>query len=67
MPSQKRQVLIRVQHDTFEKLKAISDKNHRSVSNQMEWLILQFIAEYEAKNGAISLLDKNQGAVQNNT
>lgn len=63
MASQKRQVLIRVQHDTFEKLKAISDKNHRSVSNQMEWLILQFIAEYEAKNGAISLLDKNQGVV----
>lgn len=67
MATQKRQVLIRVQPDTYEKLKAISDKNHRSVSNQMEWLMLQFISEYEAQNGSIPLLNKNMGVVQNNS
>ena len=67
MATQKRQVLIRVQPDTYEKLKAISDKNHRSVSNQMEWLMLQFISEYEAQNGSIPLLNKDMGVVQNNS
>lgn len=55
MATQKRQVLIRVQPETYEKLKIISDKNHRSVSNQLEWLMLQFISNYETQNGQISL------------
>ena len=68
MATQKKQVLIRVQPDTYEKLKIISDKNHRSVSNQMEWLMLQFITDYEAQNGLISLSreDKHISGVQNN-
>ena len=52
MATQKKQVLIRVQPDTYEKLKIISDKNHRSVSNQMEWLMLQFITDYEEEPGS---------------
>lgn len=67
MATKKRQVLIRVQPDTYEKLKAISDNNHRTVSNQMERLMLQFISEYEAKNGSIPLADKNASVVQNNS
>ena len=55
MATQKRQVFIRVQPETYEKLKIISDKNHRSVSNQLEWLMLQFISNYETQNGQISL------------
>lgn len=55
MATQKRQVLIRVQPETYEKLKFISDKNHRSISNQLEWLMLQFISNYEMQNGQISL------------
>ena len=57
MATNKRQVLIRVQPDTYAKLKVISDKNHRSVSNQLEWLMLQFIANYEAQNGKVSIAD----------
>ena len=55
MATNKKQVLIRVQPDTYEKLKFISDKNHRSVSNQLEWLMLQFISDYESTNGQILL------------
>lgn len=57
MATNKRQVLIRVQPDTYAKLKVISDKNHRSVSNQLEWLMLQYIADYEAQNGKVSTGD----------
>lgn len=59
MATQKKQVMIRVQPDTYEKMKIISDKNHRSVSNQMEWLMLKFIADYETQNGLISLFNEN--------
>ena len=55
MATNKKQVLIRVQPDTYEKLKFISDRNHRSVSNQLEWLMLQFISDYESTNGQIPL------------
>ena len=64
MATQKKQVLIRVQPETYEKLKFISDKNHRSASNQLEWLMLQFISEYESQNGKISLLDESDKVVQ---
>ena len=69
MSTQKRQVLVRVQPTTYEKFKIISDKNHRAVSNQVEWLMLQFIAEYEQKNGQISLGEsgvKSLGVINNN-
>ena len=70
MATNKKQVLIRVQPDTYEKLKFISDKNHRSVSNQLEWLMLQFISDYESTNGQISLINssaqKNVGVLQQN-
>lgn len=68
MSTQKKQVLIRVQPDIYERFKFISDTNHRKVSNQMEWLMLQFIADYEASNGKIPLADEDVPAkvVQNN-
>ena len=68
MATQKKQVLIRVQPDTYEKLKIISTRNHRAVSNQLEWLMLQFITEYETANGKIPLADRKAEAkvVQNN-
>lgn len=54
MATSKRQVLIRVQPEDYEKLKFISAKNHRSVSNLLEWLMLNFINDYELNNGKIS-------------
>lgn len=74
MATQKKQVLIRVHPATYEKFKVISDRNHRAVSNQLEWLMLQFITEYETANGQISLavsetqpkvVQKNLGGVNN--
>ena len=49
MATSKRQVLIRVVPQDYEKLKAIADKNNRSVSNQLEYLIKKLIAYDESK------------------
>ena len=59
MATSKRQVLIRVQPEDYEKLKFISVKNHRSVSNLLEWLMLNFINDYESNNGKISAEELN--------
>ena len=68
MSTNKRQVLIRVQPSHYEKLKILSNQNHRSVSNQIEWLILRHITEYEAEHGTITppTQDKANGVVQSN-
>ena len=65
MASQKRQSLVRFRPETYEKLKFVADSNHRSVSNQLEWIVLQFLDQYEAQNGTIRL-ESNTSVVQNN-
>ena len=55
MATKKRPILIRVQPYNYEKLKAIADNNQRSVSNQLEYLMEQFISEYESQHGEIPL------------
>ena len=53
MATKKRPILIRVQPINYQKLKAIADQNSRSISNQLEYLMVQFINKYEKENGAI--------------
>lgn len=60
MATKKRPVLIRVQPYNYEKLKAIADGNRRSVSNQLEYLMEQFIANYEMQYGQIPLTGEEQ-------
>ena len=62
MATNKRPVLIRVQPVNYDKFKVIADKNGRSVSNQLEYLMRIFIENYEAQNGQIPLVDENTGA-----
>lgn len=64
MAASKKAVLIRVQPEIHDKLKFIADKNHRSITNQLEWLMLQFISEYESENGKIPLADEPTKVVQ---
>ena len=49
--------MIRVQPYNYEKLKAIADQNSRSISNQLEYLMVQFINKYEHEHGQIPLID----------
>lgn len=47
---------LRIQESNFEKIKAIADKNKRSIAMQIEYLIERHIEEYE------KLENKNKGA-----
>lgn len=53
MANYKKPYALRVDETAFEKLKIISNANHRSVNSQIEALIEQCISDYEKTNGNI--------------
>jgi len=44
---------LRLDEDTLKQLHYISDKNMRSINNQIEILIYNFISDFEKENGEI--------------
>ena len=54
MSTDKKQVLIRMRQNNYDKLKAIANKNRRTVTNQVEFLVEGFIEDYEATHGQIA-------------
>ena len=54
MATNKQQVSVRVQPYTYEKFKIIAQKDNRSISQQVEFLMKQCIEKYELENGKIS-------------
>ena len=65
MATNKRPILIRVQPQNYEKLKTIADLNSRSISNQLEYLMIQYIREFEQEHGAIPLASDNDAGNKN--
>lgn len=51
----KRTFTFRVEDNAWEKFHAIAINNKRSVNNQLEWLVDEFIASYEKENGEIQI------------
>lgn len=45
---------LRLDEPTYNKLKFISTQEKRSINNLVEYVLLQYLAEYEKKHGAIS-------------
>lgn len=66
MTTDKRQFTMRMQPENFDKLKVISALNKRSMAMQIEYLLEQYIAEYEATHGQIFKNENNGSVVQNN-
>ena len=66
MATDKRQFTMRMQPETFDKLKVISALNKRSMAMQIEFLLEQYIAEYEATHGQIFKNEKSVGVLQQN-
>ena len=54
MSTNKRAFTMRMQHENFEKIKLISEKNKRSIAMQIELLIENCIIEFEKKYGEIT-------------
>lgn len=57
MPTNIRVFTLRLQEDNFNKIKFISEKNKRSISKQIEYLIEKNIEEFEKKNGIIKIYE----------
>lgn len=49
------QFTLRVDETLSKKLKAIAEKEMRSLNSQYEYFLSQCVADYEKKNGDISL------------
>ena len=46
---------VRINDVLWEKLKAIADKELRSVNNQVEYFLGQSVSQYEEQHGAIEV------------
>lgn len=44
---------LRLDETTYNKLKALSDRESRSLNNLVEYIIKQYLNEFEAANGPI--------------
>lgn len=55
MPSDKRIFTLRLFDSDYEKMKIISSRQRRSMANLIEYLVMQYIEAYEAKNGQIEI------------
>lgn len=53
MATYKRQFTLRVQDDTFEKVRYLAYHDRRSVAMEIEHILLEYIKEFESKNGEI--------------
>ena len=51
----KSQTGLRLEQGLYEKLKALSELEGRSLNKLMEYIARHYVAEYEAQNGPISL------------
>ena len=59
MATNKKPFILRLQPINLEKIKVIADRNKRSTTMQIEFLIENCINEFEKNNGTIKI-DENQ-------
>ena len=45
---------LRLEESLYEKLKALSEQEGRSLNNLMEYIARRYVAEYEAQNGPLA-------------
>lgn len=55
MSVSKIQTGLRVDETTYGKLKTISENESRSLNNLVEYIIKNYISDYEKKNGVIPI------------
>lgn len=58
MATNKRVFTLRLEDEVFDKIGILATKEHRSVTNYIEYVLLKHIAEVESETGAI--LDKEE-------
>lgn len=58
MTTYKRQFTLRVQEETYERIKLIAANERRSIAMQIEYAIESFIESYEKEKGKIEIEDE---------
>ena len=53
MPIIRVQTGLRLEYETYLKLKTLSDRDGRSINNMAEFIIRKYIADFEEKNGPV--------------
>lgn len=53
MSTAKRVFTLRLSDEVFDKIGALATKEHRSMTNYIEYVLLKHLQEEEAKNGLI--------------
>lgn len=53
MAVSKIQTGLRIDETTYGKLKTIADSESRSLNNLIEYIIKNYLSDYEAKNGSV--------------
>lgn len=58
MATQKIQTGLRLNEPLYDKLRAISERENRSLNNLIEYITQKYVEDYEAANGPVHLPDK---------
>ena len=55
MPTDKRQFTMRMQEETYEKVRYLAFAERRSIAMEIEHILLQYISDYENQHGPIQI------------
>ncbi|WP_303997149.1 Arc family DNA-binding protein [Megamonas hypermegale] len=55
MATNKRQFTLRLQEENFLKIKAIAEADRRSIAMEIEYILEQYIKNYEKNNGTVQV------------
>lgn len=58
MSTTKRVFTLRMEDEIFNKIGILATKTHRSMTNYIEYVLLQHIEEYETENGKLETEQK---------
>lgn len=58
MATNKRVFTLRLQDDVFDKIEYLAEEEHRSMTNFIEYVLLQHLNKYQEENGEILLPHK---------
>ena len=55
MATNKSVFTLRLQDDVFDKIEYLAEEEHRSMTNFIEYVLLQYLNKYQEENGEILL------------
>ena len=59
MATDKRQFTLRMQDDTYEKVRYLAYVERRSIAMEIEHILMKYIIQYEADHGEIVISDSS--------